>query len=272
MEEDTLMFFVLSKTAAFFLLPSNFLFALGLVGLVLLFTRWRRAGTRLLAASFVLLALAAFLPIGGTLMHMLEQRFPPWNPARGAPDGIVVLGGTISPRLSRIYHSVQLSGSAERVTVIAKLARDYPKARIVYSGGDASLLGNGGREADYLYPLLDSFGVARDRVQLENRARNTYENAVLVKALVKPKPGERWLLVTSAVHMPRAVGCFRRVGFPVEAYPVDWHTTPELRLSLSCKFASGLSVLDFAAHEWLGLIVYRITGRTGSLLPAPAGS
>ena len=265
------MFFVLSKTAAFFLLPSNFLFAIGLVGLLLLFTRWRRAGVRLMAASFVLMALAAFLPVGRLLEHPLETRFPPWNPARGAPDGIVVLGGTISPVLSRVYGATQLSGSAERVTVIAKLARDYPKARFVYSGGDASLFANGGREADYVLPLLATFGVPRNRVLLESRARNTYENAVFTKALVKPKPGERWLLVTSAQHMPRAIGCFRRAGFPVEAYPVDWHVLPRLRLSLGKKFGAGLATLDDAAHEWLGLLFYRLSGRTGALLPGPAG-
>jgi uncharacterized SAM-binding protein YcdF (DUF218 family) len=271
LEEDALMFFVLSKTAAFFLLPSNLLFALGFVGLLLLLTRWRRAGVRLMAVSFILLTLAAFLPLGRVLEHPLETRFPPWDPSRGPPDGIIVLGGGISPALSRIYRATQLNGSAERVTVIAKLARDYPKARIVYSGGDASLFANQGREADYLYPLLDTFGVPRQRVLLEDRARNTYENARFTKALVKPKPGERWLLVTSAQHMPRAIGCFRRAGFPVEAYPVDWHVPPRLRLGLGRKFGAGLAGLDNATHEWLGLIFYRLTGRTDALLPGPSG-
>ena len=264
------MFFLLSKTAAFLLLPSNFLLLIGLVGLLLLFTRWRRAGTGLMAASLVLMALAAFLPFAALLEHPLESRFPPWNPARGAPDGIVVLGGGLSPALSRVYHAPQLNGSAERVTVIAKLARDYPHARIVYSGGDASLRENQGREADYLYPLLDTFGVPRGRVMLENRARNTYQNAVFTKALVKPKPSERWLLVTSAQHMPRAVGCFRRVGFPVEAYPVDWHMGPRPDLfSLGDKFGGGLAALDNTTHEWLGLLAYWLTGRTSAFFPAP---
>lgn len=264
------MFFILSKTLAFLLLPSNFIIAIGIVGVALLLTRWRRAGTRLMAASLVLLALAGFLPIGAVLEHTLETRFPPWNPARGAPDGIIVLGGALDPVLSRAYGATQLIESAERVTAIAKLARAYPKARIVYSGGDGSLFANAGSEADYLYPMLDSFGIPRQRVLLEDRSRNTYENAEFTKALVKPKPGERWLLVTSAWHMARAVGCFRSVGFPVEAYPVDWHTRPRLHLSLSRKFGSGLAGLDAAVHEWLGLLAYWITGRTSALFPAPA--
>jgi uncharacterized SAM-binding protein YcdF (DUF218 family) len=264
------MFFILSKTIAFLLLPSNFLFAIALIGLALLLTRWRRAGVMLMAISLVLMALGGFLPVGRILNHTLESRFPPWDPSRGAPDGIIVLGGAISPALSRAYGAPQLSGSAERVTVIAKLARDYPKARIVYSGGDASLFRDAGREADYLYPLLDNFGIARERVLLEARSRNTVENATFTKELVKPKPGERWLLVTSARHMPRAIGCFRRVGFPVEAYPVDWHIRPIINLSLSRNFGGGLAGLDGAVHEWLGLLVYRISGRTTALFPGPA--
>jgi len=263
------MFFVLSKTVALLFLPSNFLFAIGLIGLVLLATRWRRAGQRLMVASFVLLALAGFLPVGNILIHALESRFPPWDPSRGAPDGIVVLGGAISPNLSRAYGVTQLNGNAERVTVIPKLAREYPNARIVFSGGDGSLLANEGREADYFYPLIETFGVPRDRVTLESRSRNTYENAVFTKELVKPKPGEHWLLVTSAEHMPRAIGCFRRAGFPVEAYPVDWHRPPHVSLLPTAKFAAGLNALDHAVHEWTGLVAYWLAGRTSAFFPSP---
>jgi len=265
------MFFILSKTVALLLQPSNFLFAIGFVGLLLLATRWRHFGRRLVTSSFALLILFGCLPIGGGLLQILEQRFPPWDPARGAPDGIVVLGGAIGPALSRYYGSPQLSDSAERVTIIPALARAYPNARFVYSGGDGSLLADQGREADYLYPLLDSFGVPRERVALENRSRNTYENAVFTKEMVKPKPGERWLLVTSAFHMPRAIGCFRRAGFPVEAYPVDWHTAGRFRFRLGMQPIGGLGVLDFAVHEWGGLFFYWLTGRTSELFPSPAG-
>jgi uncharacterized SAM-binding protein YcdF (DUF218 family) len=268
-EEGALMFFVLSKTVAFLLLPSNLLLIVGLAGLALMRTRWRRPGKWLAGGSLVLLLAIGFLPVGSLLVHVLENRFPAWDAARGPPDGIVVLGGAVSPLMSRERGQVALNGSAERVTVIARLARDYPDARIVYSGGDASLLQDAGVETDYLRPLLDSFGVPRDRVMLESRARNTYQNALFTRELVKPAPGERWLLVTSAEHMPRAVGCFRRVGFAVEPYPVDWRTRPRLRLGLSDQFSGGLASADHAAREWLGLIMYRLTGRTSALLPAP---
>lgn len=267
------MFFVLSKTVADLLLPSNFLILLGLLGVVLLATRFKRAGRRLMAVSLVLFAIAGLMPVGLVLSHALESRFPSWNPARGAPDGIIVLGGAIDPESSQARGAPDLGEAAERVTVVAALARAYPKARIVYSGGNAALFPTAPPEADYVLPLWESFGIARERVTLERRSRNTAENAAFIKALVKPKPGERWLLVTSALHMPRAVGSFRRVGFPVEAYPVDWTTPPRLslaRLLPSLGLSRGLRELDNAAHEWLGLLAYWLSGRTSSLLPGPA--
>jgi uncharacterized SAM-binding protein YcdF (DUF218 family) len=264
------MFFILSKTAAFFLLPSNFLIMLGFIGIVLLATRFKLAGKRLMIASIVLLAVAGFAPVGTLLSNKLENRFPPWDPSHGAPDGIVVLGGGISPALSRDHGETMVNGDAGRVIAIAKLARAYPNARIVYSSGDASLFGDGLAEAEFLYPLLDSFGVPRERVMLESRSRNTVENAVFTKELVKPKLGERWLLVTSASHMPRAFGCFRQAGFAVEAYPTAWHTRKRVGLLPSDRLGNRLARLDYATHEWIGLIAYWLTGRTGELLPGPA--
>jgi uncharacterized SAM-binding protein YcdF (DUF218 family) len=262
------MFFFLSKTASFLLVPSNVLLLIGLVGVVLLFTRRQHAGRWLVTASLGLFTVIGFLPVGVLLQRPLENRFPAWDPARGPPDGIVVLGSAINPVISRARGEPALTGNAERVTVLAKLAREYPKARIVYSSGNASIFG-GPAEADYVLPLLESFGVPASRVTLERRSRDTYENALFSKALVKPKPGERWLLVTSAEHMPRAIGCFRRVGFPVEAYPVDWNTLPRWRFGLAETFARGLNSTDKAVHEWLGLIVYWLSGRTSELLPGP---
>jgi len=266
------MFFILSKTAAFLLLPSNILILIGVGGLVLMATWFARAGRRMALASLALLALAGFTPLGAVLSHKLESRFPPWDASRGAPDGIVVLGGAILPGLSLDYGTPAIGDAAARIIAIAKLARDYPNARIVYSGGDASLADNEAPEADFLYPLLDSFGIPRERVLLESRSRNTAENAAFTKALVNPKPGERWLLVTSAQHMPRAIGCFRRVGFAVEAYPVAWHTRRQLRLGPMETLGRGLHSLDDAVHEWIGLVAYWLTGRTSELLPGPAAS
>src|SRR6185437_11145231 len=136
------MFFILSKTVAYLLLPSNLLIVLILLGLLLMVMGRRRAGRTLAATAFVLLLLIGYLPVGYYASQILENRFPQWDPARGAPDGIVVLGGVIDAPLSRARRQTELTDSAERVTIIAKLARDYPKARIIFTSGDASLLAN----------------------------------------------------------------------------------------------------------------------------------
>jgi uncharacterized SAM-binding protein YcdF (DUF218 family) len=263
------MFFILSKTAAFLLFPSNILIVCGLAGVVLLLTRRRRLGAWLAGGSLVVMALVSFLPVGATLLWSLESRFPPWDASRGAPDGIIVLGGAINPRNSKVYETPTVTSDAGRLVAMAKLARAYPNARIVYSAGDASLMANRVAEAQFVPPLLDSLGLPRERVILESASRNTAENAALTKQLVQPKPGERWLLVTSAFHMPRAVGCFRKIGFPVEAYPAQWRTLPKWSWSFGVEVAAGLGSLDLAAHEWLGLIAYRLTGKTDTLLPGP---
>ena len=263
------MFFILSKTVAFLVLPSNLLILLGLAGLVLMTTRWRRLGGRMTMMSLILLALIGFSPVGRLLTHGLEDRFPAWDPARGAPAGIVILGGEISPMLSRERGEPAVVGEGARIVAMARLARTYPDARIVYSGGDASLLGNQPPEANYVYPLFDGFGIARNRVMLESRSRNTAENATFTKDLVKPKPDERWLLVTSAQHMPRAIGCFRKAGFPVEAYPVGWLTGVDVNVGPSLVFSSGLAQVDSAMREWIGLMAYWVTGKTDEFLPRP---
>ncbi|HYC15657.1 MAG TPA: YdcF family protein [Pseudolabrys sp.] len=262
------MFFILSKVVGLLLLPSNFLILLAIAGVLLMTTRWRRTGVSVTVASVILLAAAGFLPIGQLLLRPLESRFPQWNASRGAPNGIIILGGAISPKLSRDYGEPIVGGDAGRIIAMGKLARAYPDARIVYSGGDGSLLSNQPAEANFVSPLLDNFGVSRDRLISEPRSRNTAENAAFTKDLVKPKLGERWLLVTSAQHMPRAVGCFRAVGFPVEAYPVGWHTD-QAELMMPRTFSEGLGQLDSAAYEWIGLLAYRLTGRTNEFLPAP---
>ncbi len=264
------MFFVVSKLLAFFEEPSNVIALAGLVGLVLTRTRYARWGWRLAAASLVLIALIGFLPIGRALTIVLENRFPRWEEAGPPPDGIIVLGGAVSAYRLATRGEVGLTDAAERILAVPALARKFPDARIIYSGGDPGLFTQRGSEADVVGALFESLGVPPGRVTLENRSRNTAENATYSKALAAPKPGERWLLVTSAMHMPRAIGAFREAGFPVEAYPVDYQTNGWQDLSAVFRSLSGgLRQMDTALHEWIGLIAYRLTGKSSALLPGP---
>lgn len=264
------VFFVLSKVIGFFAQPSNFLMALGIVGVVLLCTRFRRLASWLVVTSLVLLAVAGWSPLGNVLIVPLEQRFPAWDPSRGPPDGIVVLGGVVSPDVSQARGVVALDEAAERITAAVELARRYPKARIIFSGGSAALLFDEPPEAPFAVEEFEALGIAHDRITAEEQSRNTIENAVFSRLLANPQPGERWLLVTSAYHMPRAMAVFRAAGFDVEAYPVDWRTRgPVDATKPFLALGDGLRRTDTAVREWIGLVAYRLTGKTRDLFPGP---
>lgn len=264
------MFFLLSKTLGTMLLPLNFLIGVGVLGAILLFTRWAASGRKLLVASVLLLALCGFSPVGKLLILPLEQRFPAWDASRGAPDGIVVLGGAIDPDLAAAHGRPILGRSGDRIVAAAELARQYPNARIVYSGGNADLIGDvSAKEADYALTMLEDLGVAKGRLAADRLSRNTVENAEFAKAVAKPREGERWLLLTSAYHMPRSIGLFRKAGFPVEAYPVDWRASKSSMFSFFSLAIEGLELTHIAMREWIGLTAYRLAGKTDHFFPGP---
>jgi uncharacterized SAM-binding protein YcdF (DUF218 family) len=264
------VFFVLSKTIGIMLLPANFLVGIGLVGVILLATRFAALGRRLMLASVALLAICGFSPLGNVMLYSLEQRFPPWDATKGAPHGVVVLGGPIDPDLSAAHGVPVTSAAADRLITAAALGRQYPNLRIIYTGGSANLISGDAREADYAAKVFESLGVSGARLTMERRARNTLENAEYSRAIAAPKAGERWLLVTSAYHMPRAVGVFRQAGFPVEPYPVDWRVGGRDDLLSFHKFAiDGLANVEVSFREWMGLVAYRISGKTSELFPGP---
>lgn len=262
---------MLSKTLGVMLLPTNFLIVLGIAGALLLLSRFAALGRKLLVVSVVLLAICGFSPLGNIVLYPLEQRFPPWDATRGAPDGIIVLGGPIDADLSVAHDTPVIRGAPDRIIAAAALARQYPNARVVFTGGSSNLISNDAREADFAGEIFQSLGIDRSRLTMERRSRNTYENAEFSKAVAAPRAGERWLLVTSAFHMPRSIGLFRKAGFAVEPYPVDWRVggLADL-LSFTLYAEDGLGRTNTGLREWLGLIAYRTTGKTGELLPGPA--
>ncbi len=258
--------FLLSKILGFLAEPGNLAMAALLAGAVLLFTRRWRLGRALVAGAAVAVAVCAVLPLDLWLDHWLEDRFPP-SPLPAHVDGIVVLGGAVDPELSAARGQPTIKAAADRVTALVALAHRYPAARVVYTGGAGDPLAPAATEAPEVRRLLDGMGIDTARITFESASRNTRENALFSRALMRPRPGEVWLLVTSALHMPRAVGAFRAVGWTVWPDPVDYLTpraVPPLRFTLK-----GLWDLDKVDHELAGLAYYRLRGWTDSLLPSP---
>jgi uncharacterized SAM-binding protein YcdF (DUF218 family) len=243
------MFYPISKAIWLVGAPTNILISITAAATV-----WTALGASKWAAWLAVigafaLAIGGFTRVGYWLTLPLENRFPQWEAgSQRIVDGIIVLGGEVG----------------ERITMLAELSRDFPQARLAYSGP------SGDRAAEDLLKKFVRLGGDRERVTMEMRSRNTFENALYSKELIKPDSNARWLLVTAALHMPRAIGCFRRVGFKVEGYPIQYTTGNRSRLQIAFVLgAHALDRLDAAMKEWIGLVVYRLTDKTNQLFPAP---
>ena len=263
------MFFIVSKLFWIVAAPVNALVLLGLAGFALTAGGWRRVGMTCLALSLVTLFAAVFSPLGNLMLRPLEDRFPRPAADLPAPKGIIVLGGGLDPELSEARDETALFAAGSRLTTGAFLARRYPGATLVFTGGSGNLE-DGISEANGVERLWHELGVRSEGVVYERRSRNTWENATFTRDMLGPDVAGRWLLVTSAWHMPRSMGIFRKVGFDVIPYPVDYRTFGDARdLKWTHGGTDALQRVDLAVHEWIGLVAYRLRDRTNALFPGP---
>lgn len=262
------MAFLFGKLMFLALRPSSLLLLTGLVGVAGL--AWRRRWAMApLCAAILGMAACTILPVGRWLTVPLEDRFPQTTPPTMV-DGIVVLGGGIDGEITKARGQPSFGATMERFAAIPVLARRYPEARIIFTGGYAWNGGDAYTEAAVIGQFLDQQGLAKGRVVLEDRASSTRENALFSLLLAQPRPGQRWLLVTSAMHMPRAMGVFRASGWPaLEAWPVDYRSTGRFGLLAEPVMAARLGELDDAAYEWGALLYYRLLGYTDEIFPGP---
>jgi uncharacterized SAM-binding protein YcdF (DUF218 family) len=266
------MAFVLSKIFWFLFNPGNLLVLGLLAGFLAGFAPWgrlRRLGRIVLGTTLGAILAVAILPLGSWVTAPLEERFPAPAVLPQEVRGIIALGGAFHLRRSADRGTAQLNQHAERMIAFANLARRYPEARLIFTGGSGSLRDREIRESDFAPGLMAELGIDPGRILFERESRNTYENAVYSKRLAKAAPGEVWLLVTSAFHMPRAMGVFRAAGWKVVPYPVDYQTSVPGWGELGFDLTGGLQLLGLGLHEWAGLAAYRVLGWTVELYPAP---
>lgn len=251
------MFFVLSKVFWTLAQPSHWLGFLVLATAISLLLRWNKAARFFAAAAVLLLVLAGFLAV--PLARNLEDRYPrpPW-PAH--VDGILVLGSGFDTALFRARGVPATNEGLWRVEAGFAAARRYPAARLVFSGGSGALGGAPFSEAETARMLLAEMGQDPRQLTLEARSRNTYENILFSKEIVKPKPGEVWLLATAAMHMPRAMAIARKLDWPMTPWPSDYLTAPSGGGD-PVSVTGNLAYIDYVVHEWVGLLAYRLTGK-----------
>ncbi|MFT5439018.1 MAG: uncharacterized SAM-binding protein YcdF (DUF218 family) [Alphaproteobacteria bacterium] len=261
--------FILSKIFLFVINPGVWVACVLFIGTVLLWTRRKSLGRSIVTAMTVFLTLIAVLPVGQIMLGPLENRFPATDKVDGQVHGIIVLGGTISQHLTADRGQPALTDGAERLTEFVKLARDYPAAKLIFTGGSGKIFGQALKETDTARLFFKNMALDIERVTFESESRNTLENARFSYRLMKPSPRERWILITSASHMPRAMGVFRKAGWKPLAYPVDFHTLKDYAWGPGFDLVGGLSALSHGLYEWFGLVSYRLLGRTNDIFPAP---
>jgi uncharacterized SAM-binding protein YcdF (DUF218 family) len=264
------MFFYAAKLIWFVAQPSSIIGTMFAVAAIACGRRLYKCAGRLLVGGLLALLVCGLTPLSDVLLVPLENRFARPDLDHGDPiAGLIVLGGVEDAQSGPARELAGLNDSAERITEAVALARQFPHARVVFTGGmGAAVLGPELPESVGMGRLLEALGVAKDRITLEARSRDTYENALYTRRLVNPVANERWLLITSAWHMPRAVGCFRKVGFPVEPWPVDYRTGSRVLAGFHSSIPKGLHQTDIAMKEYLGLLVYYVTGRIPVMLPS----
>ncbi len=260
--------------------PSQILLACAIVGGVLLIlsrprvgppARMARVGRVLAVTGGVGLFVFGLLPTSHTFARNLEERFPrPDLPTEIA--GIVLLGGAERITASSVHGEPLLNASGTRYVAALRLAVLYPQARLVHTGGARRPDGGQGlvSESGIAAAVLEGTGLDRARIVYESIARDSCEHPARVRELVRPKPGETWVVVTSAMHMPRVVGCFRAAGWTdIVPYPTDFRVVAGDWDRGTFRIADNLALLDSALHEWVGLAYYRLTGRIAEIFPAP---
>jgi uncharacterized SAM-binding protein YcdF (DUF218 family) len=261
------MFFYASKLLVYFERPSDLLLLVLIVGVVLTWlVRFRKTGILLTTVATLGFVTIAVLPVAAWVAAPLEDRFPRPVSLPSHVDGLIVLGGAVNPTVTARRGLPSLNADAERMTEFVRLAKLYPDAELVFSGGSGQLgASSSPTEAAVARLFFQQQGVDIRRVVFEDRSRNTYENVFFSKAIVKPRLGQIWLLVASAQDVPRCVGIFHNLGWSVIPIPVAYKSDP----NGGDDFANNLSSLNRSTHEWLGLVVYRLTGKTDELYPSP---
>ncbi len=264
------MFFVVSKIVWFFAQPANILFFLVVSGAILLWTPWKRYARWLVTLAAAFAVFAVTIPAGAHFSLFIENRFPVPENMPAEVNGIIVLGGAVDQYVTKARGEISLGGSVERILRFSTLAQEFPDAKLVYTGGSGMVTRQEIKEADVVTPILQQLGIDTTRVIFENQSRNTYENALYSLELLQPEPDEKWILVTSATHMPRAVGSFRKVGWPgLIPYPTDFGFQGNESFGPPLYLTNGLGSLGAALHEILGLTSYYLTGKSDALIPAP---
>lgn len=262
--------FVVSKVFWNLVQPLSLVFLFAVFALLLIGLKHLRLAAAALSFALVVLFLTLYTTLGSFLLQTLEARFP--RPAGDPPElaCMIVLGGAFETEVTTARGGMDLNQAADRFVEALRLAIRYPEAKILVSGGDGSLSGIYEGDAAASIRFFEAFGISRDPLIAETTSRNTDENAQNSRELLASNDLGQCLLITSAFHMPRSVGLFRKAGVEVTPWPVDYRTAGNISFALDFTQPTlNSQQMSTAVREWVGLVAYRLMGRIDAVFPAP---
>jgi len=260
------IFWIVSKITWAILAPETLLLFFLILSASFLWTRYYKQGRVLISSTVIIITMVSVLPFSYWVLRPLEDLFIIPDKLPDRVDGVIVLAGAEDISITVARGQPSFHGGGERLTTFVWLARVYPDAVLLYTGGSGTLTNQDKKPSIVARKFFKQLGLNPARVRFESDSKNTLENALKSYELIKPTPGQKWILVTSAYHMPRSIGIFRKVGWNVIPYPVDFNTTKNFRINFDLReigrFSQGI-------REWVGLLVYWATDLTSELLPHP---
>jgi len=251
-----------------------FIYPLGLACLLLLITLvlWKkpRLAKALIMVTLTLLFIGGNRYVASSVVRSLEWQYLPIEPMEPV-DSIVILGGGTEPAISP-RQSIEVNTAGDRVIYGAMLARQFPDAKVIVSGGDIEFLDTASSTpAQDMAGLLEFMGVAKERILIQGNSQNTFEDAQLTCKMITENDFLNTLLVTSATHMPRSMTVFASAGCQVTAAPTDftitdaawqrlWHPNVEEFFINMVPSYTNLSALTKSIKEYFGLWYYHLNG------------
>ena len=259
------MIFYLSKFLWHLFNPFNCILLLLILSVILNFFKFLKFAKIILYFTFFLFFITGVLPTGSYLLYLLEKNYHNKVNLPENVDGILILSGGTIPFLTKEYDQISLNSSVERLTESIQLMKKYPKAKAVFAGGTGSIQYPDLSHSDVAKKFYESLGVNIQNIHFDNKSRNTYEHFVFAKKKFDPNKDEKWVLVTSAFHLKRAINVGEKLGWEFIPYATDYKLPKKFRWKLSTNFLGNLGSFQHSSHEWVGIISYYLMGRSSKI-------
>ena len=260
------MSFYLSKVLWLIINPFNILIFLFFLTIFFSILKKNKLTYFLLSFSLIFLVSFGIFPVGKYLIYKLEKNYHNSIILPDKVDGILILGGATNPFLSNEFNQINLSGSAERLVESITLIKKYTDAKIIFAGGSGDINHPKMDHARIAKQFFIQIGLDTNKMIFENKSRNTYENILFSKHIAKPKKNEKWIVITSAFHMNRAIFIGEKIDWALTPYAVDFTQPKIIKFTPNIKILKNFNAMQSGSHEWIGLMAYYLLGRTSRIL------